>query len=104
MGSAFLAAAFPLYRPSPRGSKLRKQEKLKAMAEASPDASAPVAPLAAPSYGFKAGSTQLTSRTLFEMKAVFKSPAYFVMLALGFAFGIATLLFAGEMYGAPVLQ
>ena len=35
------------------------------------------------------------------MKAVFKSPAYFVMLALGFAFGIAVLLFAGELYGAP---
>ncbi len=100
---AFLAAAFPLYRPSPRGSKLRKQEKLKAMAEAASDAATPVAPLAAPSYGFKAGWTQLVSRTVFEMKTVFKSPAYVVMLALGFAFGIAVLLFAGELYGAPVL-
>ncbi|MET4683602.1 ABC transporter permease/M1 family aminopeptidase [Brevundimonas faecalis] len=99
----FLAVAYPLYRPSPRGAKLRKQEKLRALADAAPETVAPTAPLAAPSYGFKASLTQLISRTGFEMKAVFKSPAYFIMLALGFAFSIAVLLFAGEIYGAPIL-
>lgn len=100
---AVLAAAWPLYRPSPRGAKLRKQEKLKAMAEAQADVTAPAGPLPVPTYGFKAGLAQLVSRTAFEMKGVFKSPAYFVMLALGFAFSITVLLFAGELYGAPVL-
>ena len=101
---AFLAITYPLYRPSPRGAKAGKLERLRALAEKD-GAKAPAQerPLATPSYGVKAALTQLVARTAFEMKGVFKSPAYIVLLVLGFAFSIATLLFAGEIYGAPVL-
>ncbi len=37
------------------------------------------------------------------MSLVFKSPAYVVLILLGFAFAISTLLFIGEIYGAPLL-
>ncbi|RZJ32269.1 MAG: aminopeptidase, partial [Brevundimonas sp.] len=43
------------------------------------------------------------SRTVFEVSAVFKSPAYVVLILLGFAFAMATLFFMGEIYGAPLL-
>ena len=37
------------------------------------------------------------------MALVFKSPAYVVLILLGFAFAVTTLLIIGEIYGAPVL-
>jgi ABC-2 type transport system permease protein len=47
--------------------------------------------------------TQLWSRTVFETALIFKSPAYVVLILLGFAFAMATLFFTGEIYGAPIL-
>ena len=102
VGGAFLAAAYLLYRPSPRGAKLRKQERLKALVETDV-AVTPVGALPRPTYGFASGVTQLWSRAVFETVLVFKSPAYVVLILLAMAFAVTTLLFTGEIYGAPIL-
>lgn len=97
---AALVAGYLLYRFETRGAKLKKAEKLKAIAEAA--AGAPVAsgPLPAPRFDAAAARVQLWARTKFEMGQVFKSPAFFVLLALGLFNAIGSLLFAGELYGA----
>lgn len=102
VGAVFLAAAYLLYRPSPRGAKVKKQERLKALVETDV-AVAPVGALPQPSYGFTSGLTQLWSRAVFETVLVFRSPAYVVLILLAMAFAVATLFFIGEIYGAPVL-
>jgi aminopeptidase N len=102
VGAVFLAAAYLLYRPSPRGAKLKKRERLKALVETDV-AVTPVGTLPRPSYGFATGLTQLWSRAVFETVLVFKSPAYVVLVLLAMAFAVATLFFTGEIYGAPIL-
>lgn len=101
-GVAFLAASYLLYRPSPRGAKLKKQERLKALVEKDVVVT-PVGSLPRPTYGLSSALTQLWSRTVFETVLIFKSPAYVVLILLGFAFAMATLFFFGEIYGAPIL-
>lgn len=103
VGGLLLAAAYLLYRPSPRGAKLRRQERLKALVEQAPAPAAPIGALPRPSYGWRSGLTQLWSRTAFETVLIFKSPAYVVLILLAFAFAVATLFFTGEIYGAPIL-
>ena len=103
VGVALLAASWALYRPETRGAKLKKQDRLRALAASEPAGAAVRGPLPAPSYGLRSAVTQLSSRTAFEMVLIFKSPAYVVLIALGLAFGVANLLFVGEIYGAPVL-
>lgn len=100
----FLAAAYPLYRPGARGAKAKKQDKLRALSETTaPTAAAPSGPLPSPTYGAASAWTQLRRRTGFEMALIFKSPAYPVLVVLGFFLAVGTLLFAGEAYGAPTL-
>ncbi|HWW11693.1 MAG TPA: M1 family aminopeptidase, partial [Brevundimonas sp.] len=65
--------------------------------------SAPLGALPAPSHGFASGLARLISRTVFEVVLIFKSPAYVVLILLGFAFAMTTLFFTGEIYGAPLL-
>ncbi|QDH72569.1 M1 family aminopeptidase [Brevundimonas sp. M20] len=103
IGAGLLAAAYALYRPAAKGAKPRKQERLRALAEA--ETSTPIQPgaLPAPSYGFAAGWARLVKRTAFEVSMVFRSPAYLVLIFLGFAFAMTTLFFTGEIYGAPLL-
>ena len=103
VGAALLAGAYALYRPAAKGAKPKKQERLRALSEAAAPASAPLGALPAPTHGFASGLAQLLSRTAFETRLIFKSPAYVVLLLLGFAFAMTTLFFIGEIYGAPVL-
>ena len=102
VGVVFLAAAYFLYRPATRGAKASKQDKLRALAEKVPAAPVSAGSLPTPSYGFASGWAQLSRRTGFEMGLIFKSPAFLVLLVLGAFQGVGTLLFAGELYGAPV--
>ncbi len=100
---AILAVAYPLYRPSPRGAKAGRADRLRKLAEAAAPAGSADRPLPSPTEGFAAGWTRLASRTAFEVSLVFKSPAYVVLMLLGLAFAVTTLFFLGEIYGAPVL-
>ncbi len=101
VGVLFLASAYGLYRPSSKGAKASKTDRLKALAEAAPAAATPTGPLPAPSYGFAASWAQLRRRTGFEMALIFKSPAFVVLLVLGVFNAVGSLLFVGETYGAP---
>ncbi len=102
IASAFLAFAIARYRfGEPALSK--KRRKLEA-AQAAPAPVPPAAPSAA--LAEPAGSAawaQLGARTRFEMKQVVRSPAFFVLVALGMINTVANLWFAGEMFGTPTL-
>ena len=97
---ASLVAGFVLFRFETRGAKLRKAEKLKAVAAAAAGAPTVTGPLPAPRFNGTTARVQLIARTRFEMGQVFKSPAFFVLLALGLFNSVASLLFAGSLYGA----
>jgi aminopeptidase N len=102
-GAVILAGTYALFNPSPRGARAKKAEKLRAITEAAPAPVAAAGRLPQPTHGLRAAWAQLVSRTGFEMAMIFRSPAYLVLLLLGFAFAIAMLFFTGEMYGAPIL-
>jgi len=78
--------------------KLRKQAKKAAKLAATPpilvDTLPPVRPEAA-------ASAQLWQRCKFEMRLVFKSPAFAVLLMIGLFNSVGGLLFANELYGTP---
>ena len=103
IGFGFLAAAYALYQPTVRGATLKKADKLRKLAAAETPVAGVSRPLPAPTYGARNAWAQLTARTGFEMALVFKSPAYLVLMAMGLALAITTLLFSGEIYGTPVL-
>lgn len=103
VGFAILAAAYALFQPSPRGAKAKKSERLRALADAAPPVAAALGRLPEPTHGLRAAWAQLASRTGFEMALIFRSPAYLVLMLLGFAFATAMLFFTGEVYGAPIL-
>jgi aminopeptidase N len=108
LSAAFLAIAYFAYRfaePGISKRKARKQktaEKALAVAEAEAHAG-PVAALPPARFGRAAAKAQLWSRTAFEMKQVFRSPAFIVLIALGLVNAVASLVFAGELFGTPTL-
>lgn len=103
VGVVFLGLAYFLFRPSVRGASDRKQDKLRKLAEKAPAPAARSGPLPAARHGLASAWAQLAQRTRFEMSLIFRSPAYLVLIVLGFAFAIANLVFAGEVYGTPTL-
>ncbi|HYJ82856.1 MAG TPA: aminopeptidase, partial [Allosphingosinicella sp.] len=99
IASLFLTFAVVRYRFAEAGaSKKKKKEAPEAPFVA---ASAPGAPL--PEAGGSAAWAQLGARTRFEMRQVFKSPAFAVLVALGMINTFANLWFSGEMFGTPTL-
>jgi len=103
VGLVLLAVAYVLFQPGARGASEKRQAKLRKL-EGRAVASAPAArPLADARQGPASAWAQLVKRTRFEMALIFRSPAYLVLIVLGFAFAIANLAFAGEIYGAPTL-
>ncbi|HEX8468805.1 MAG TPA: M1 family aminopeptidase [Allosphingosinicella sp.] len=102
VGSAFLAFAIARYRfAEPALSK--KRRKLEAAEAARPPAPSPASAAALPADGGSAAWAQLQARTRFEMNQVIRSPAFFVLVALGMINTVANLWFAGEMFGTPTL-
>jgi ABC-2 type transport system permease protein len=98
IGSAFLALAIARYRFAEAGlsKKLRKNEAPKAM---SPPVTGRTAPV--PERGASPAAAQLRARTRLEMKLVFRSPAFVVLIALGMINTFANLWFSGEVFGTP---
>lgn len=103
VGVGLLASAWGLYRPAAKGAKPKTQERLRALTETAEPSSLPLGALPTPTHGLASGMAQLLSRTAFEVSLIFRSPAYVVLILLGFAFAMATLFFMGEIYGAPLL-
>ncbi|HEX8513545.1 MAG TPA: M1 family aminopeptidase, partial [Allosphingosinicella sp.] len=100
VGSAFLAFAIARYRFAEPGLS-KKKKKAEAVQAPFVPSSEPGARL--PDTGGSAAWAQLTARTRFEMKQVFKSPAFVVLVALGVINTFANLWFSGEMFGTPTL-
>ena len=99
VGFVFLTAAWLLYRPERKGvSRFRKR----AVEPATQHAPAPGTsrPLAKPRHDAATARTQLLALARFDMKAVFRSPAFFVLLGIGFINSIGGLWFANQdLYG-----
>ena len=101
VGAAFLALAIARYRFAEPGlSKKRRKDRI-GEAESGAAAPGPAQPL--PGRAGSAAAAQLWVRTKFEMKQVFKSPAFAVLVALGMINTAAGLWFSREMFGTPIL-
>jgi ABC-2 type transport system permease protein len=101
-GLLLLGAAWALFRRAGKTARRRK-----GVADDEP-ASVPAAPRDVPAGRVQlkpdatGARTQLLALARFDMAAVFRSPAFFVLLAFGFLNSIAGLWFANEdLYGNP---
>ena len=108
IAAAFLAVAYLTYRFAEKGISKRKQKKQKLIAQAAaaaPAVAAPIARLPDARFNGATARAQLWSRTKFEMKQVFKSPAFLVLLALGLFNAFAGLWAggAGDLFGTPTI-
>jgi ABC-2 type transport system permease protein len=93
-----LAIAYFSYRFESRGAKSAKAEKKEAVV-----VRARSGPLPAPHFDAASQLTQSWKWTRFEMAQVFKSPAFFVLLALGLLNSIGGLAFATDQNDYTVL-
>jgi ABC-type transport system involved in multi-copper enzyme maturation permease subunit len=57
---------------------------------------------AAPAPSTASGWAQLAALTRFDMRAAFRSPAYVVLLGIGFVNAIAGLWYADDLYGTKI--
>ncbi|HEX8533223.1 MAG TPA: M1 family aminopeptidase [Allosphingosinicella sp.] len=102
----FLALAYWGFRFSDRGMSKRKQRKQKlalSAAASAPAVPAASEPLPAATPGRAAALAQLKARTGLEMKQVFKSPAFIVLIGLGLFNAMAALWTGGDLFGTPTL-
>jgi ABC-type transport system involved in multi-copper enzyme maturation permease subunit len=96
-GLVLLAVARVLFRREGRPAR-----RVKRLPEAAGEAAAPRGRLPEPHYGAATAWTQLVALARFDVAAVFRSPAFFVLLGIGFLNSIAGLWFANEdFYGNP---
>jgi len=100
LGALFLAAAYWLFeRQSAEVAGNKKAKALKGSTAESDPPPVLTGPLPAPRYDGQAAWAQLVARTRLDMGQVFKSPAYFVLLALGLFNAAGSLWFATEAAG-----
>ncbi|MGZ8406640.1 MAG: M1 family aminopeptidase, partial [Caulobacteraceae bacterium] len=102
VSALFLAAAFALFRWGERGSKTEHKQRKSRRADAIPAPAVSGKLKAKPRFDGRAAWAQLAARTRFDMGQVFKSPAFVVLLALGLFNALGGLIFAGEIFGAPI--
>lgn len=103
VGLGFLLVAPLLFRFETRGKKQRKAEKLaKATAALPARASAPLHVPVTQRFDAAAGVTQFIARVGFDFAQVFRSPAFFVLLALGMFNAIGGLWFSEGGYGVNI--
>ncbi|MCC7266790.1 MAG: aminopeptidase [Caulobacteraceae bacterium] len=103
IGLAALTGAYALFRFQDPGVKARKAEKNREIEPAAEVAIAPppshAGPLPKPATGGGAAWAQLAARTRFEMRQVFLSPAFLVLMALGLFNSFGGLWFSNQLYG-----
>lgn len=93
-----LAAAYAFFRFEGRGAKASKAVKGK-----KGEAPVHVGPLPAPRFDGGTTWAQARARTAFDMRAVFTSPAYAVLLMIGLLNAGGALWFADDFNGSTVL-
>lgn len=104
---SFLGLAYAIYRFAERGLSARgqrRQNREAAAAAVPPVVTVALAGLPAPGFGSHATRMQLWSRAALEMKQVFKSPAFVVLMVIWLGFTLVALLNdGGALYGTPTL-
>jgi ABC-2 type transport system permease protein len=102
---AFLALAYWRYSFTDKGRvSKRKKRKQALFAQAAADAPTPQTEAAAlPSARFdgRTARAQFRAQMRLEMKQVFRSPAFVVLMALGLFNSFGGMWFAGEFFGTP---
>jgi ABC-2 type transport system permease protein len=104
LSAGFLALAYALFRfesPSQKSAGPKAARKVEALADPVPT---PLGVLPAPRFDRATAWAQLVARTRLDMGQVFKSPAYFVLLALGLANAAGSLWFVTDAgrYGGVI--
>ena len=101
VGFAFLTAAWLIYRPEQKGTRRFSKRHIEPAAQRAP-APEPSGPLAEPRHDSAVARAQLLALARFDMKSVFRSPAFFVLLGIGFVNSAGGLWFANQdLYGNP---
>jgi ABC-type transport system involved in multi-copper enzyme maturation permease subunit len=100
---ALLALAWAAFRPEKKARKARKREdaarQAAAREAAAIESATPAnARLPQPSYNFATSRAQLFALARFDMIAVFRSPAFFVLLGIAFLNSMGGLWNANELY------
>ncbi|HEX6860362.1 MAG TPA: M1 family aminopeptidase [Caulobacteraceae bacterium] len=107
VSAAFLALAYALFRFEAIGASKKKAKKAKLLEAAAPTAEPPaikLGDLPEPRFDRAAAWAQLVARTRLDFAQVFKSPAYFVLLAVGLFNAVGGLWFAtdADRYGGSI--
>jgi aminopeptidase N len=102
IAAALLGLAYASYRFEVRGKTAKRAEKLAAQNAASPAPAPPAGLRATPTFGAATGWAQLVARTRLDMAQVFKSPAFFVLLALGLFNSGLGMWFMDGGYGVDI--
>ncbi|MGA0603688.1 ABC transporter permease/M1 family aminopeptidase [Caulobacter sp. KR2-114] len=102
LGAVFLAAAYPLSRLQTQGIKATARRRPAAAALEAPSRRGAIRPRTAPAGG--AGWAQMAARTRFDMAHVFKSAAFWAILALGTGNALAILwqITSDDRYGGAL--
>ena len=99
---ALVALAHSAFRFEVRGAKLKKSQKLRALAEVAAPVAKARSSLPKPRFDAAGAWAQLVKRTRFEMGQVFRSPAFFVLMLLGVFNSVGQLWFTRELYGTSI--
>jgi len=101
----FLALAYFAYRFADKGASRRRRRKARRAAQEAAALEAEIrhgaVALPAARHDSASARAQMAARTRFEMRQVFLSPAFVVLVALGLFNAIGTLWFGGETFGTP---
>jgi ABC-2 type transport system permease protein len=99
VAAAFMALAYRLFRFETMG--IARPEKPARGTDTLPQ-SLPVGPRARPVFNPATARAQFAARTRIDMGAVFRSPAFFVLMALGVMNAAASLWLGDNFYGDPI--
>jgi len=104
---AFLALAYWRYSFTDKGRVSKRKKRRQALfdqaAADAPAAPAASAPLPSARFDGRTARAQFRTQTRLEMKQVFRSPAFVVLMALGLFNSFGSMWFAGEIFGTPTL-
>ncbi|HJS09785.1 ABC transporter permease/M1 family aminopeptidase [Sphingopyxis sp.] len=101
---AFLALAYSVYRFADKGVSPRQSEKERSKAETEAIEQrlwSNAVVQAAPRYDRATVLTMFSARARLEMRQVFRSPAFIVLMALGLFNAASVLWVGGDLYGTP---
>jgi hypothetical protein len=100
----FLGLAYRFYRFSDKGiskRRLRRERAFEASTEEDAGTATILQPPLGPRHDGRSARALFATRTRFEMRQVFRSPAFFVLMALGLLNAGIGMWFGGRLFGTP---